>query len=67
MKLKPGEVICSKCLGNYKFDLIDNKISCLRCTKCLGTGKVDWIENIVGKKRPTLRERYHEKTRGTWF
>ena len=66
-ELKPGEVICSKCFGNYGFDLVDNKVSCNRCTKCFGTGKLDWIENIVGKKPLTLGERYYEKARESWF
>ena len=41
MKLKPGEIICPVCHGEY----YDDHYSCM---KCKGKGKLDWVENIMG-------------------
>ena len=59
MKLKQGEVICSKCNGSgnqAKWDQIPDYKCYLECDKCHGSGKLDWIENIVGKKPPTIKD-----------
>jgi len=42
MKLKEGEVLCSKCKGK---GLIENTY---HCDKCDGVGKLDWVSNAMG-------------------
>ena len=57
MKLKSGEIICSKCNGKGFIKLNDNYqnknnffISKKICSKCNGKGKLNWLENVFGTK-----------------
>jgi RecJ-like exonuclease len=48
MKLKSGEMICSKCHGEG--EILHGKLELMDyvCPKCKGKGIVDWVENIMG-------------------
>ena len=50
MKLKPGEMICSRCDGQG--EILHGKIELADyiCPKCKGKGIVDWVENIMGRR-----------------
>jgi len=56
VKLKEGEVFCSRCHGvgiNNRINLktLRGSVRQIICKKCFGEGKLTWLENIVGKKK----------------